>query len=176
MYVNDVLESLLEYNEESWNSLTDIERRTLQSEIETSSKRIIYKYIKQPSFVNGIFIATLLISALTQFVFGLGSNFTLALISSLIWGVCLGAISLIPFSLLLNLSRENNKGSLIGFGSSASKLGNLMGVALGAGIQAETNFTYSFFAIAILYCMLAGLLWIVQLRSRSQIKLVEVSL
>jgi Rnl2 family RNA ligase len=47
MYTSDVKESLLEYNEEGWNSLTDSEKRVLLEEIETASKRIIFKYCKR---------------------------------------------------------------------------------------------------------------------------------
>jgi Rnl2 family RNA ligase len=47
MYIGDVIESLLAYNEEGWKNLTESEKRTLQDEISTSSKYVIYKYFKK---------------------------------------------------------------------------------------------------------------------------------
>jgi DHA1 family multidrug resistance protein-like MFS transporter len=129
---------------------------------------IIDKKIEQSHWVKRILVVTLLVASFSQYFFAFGSNLYLAILSSLVWGVCIGAISLIPFSLLIRQTHEQYRGSVIGLGNSASKLGNLLGVALGAFLQAETNFTYSFIGIGLLYTALGGLvLWSY---TRNQIK------
>jgi len=113
--------------------------------------------VKQHSLVKIIFTTTLLCAGMSQYLFAMSSSITLSLFSCIMLGVCLGAISLIPFTLLVNYSQELHKSKMIGLGSSASKLGNLIGVATGALIQSQTNFTFSFIAIGVVYCLIASL-------------------
>jgi predicted MFS family arabinose efflux permease len=82
----------------------------------------------------------------------------------MLWGFCLSAISLIPFALLVRHSAVGQKGKMIGLGNSSSKLGNLLGVGMGAYVQAATSFTYSFVAISVLYFILDGVFIVCQLR------------
>lgn len=115
--------------------------------------------------VKVIFMLTLLGASLTQYLFAASTQLWLAVVAALLWGVCLGAISLIPFTLLIKESGQEVKGHLIGLGASASKLGNLIGVAAGASIQAASNFTWSFIAIGLIYGILGALLGILLLQS-----------
>lgn len=96
-------------------------------------------------------IITLLIASVAQFGYAFAHYFYLALVLSLLAGICQGVISLTLFSLLIKNTDAANKGSVIGFGNSAVKLGNLLGIALGALVKAEMNFTYSFILIGLLY-------------------------
>lgn len=120
--------------------------------------------------IKMILMVTLIISALSQWLFAFSQGLILALFSALLWGISLGAIALIPFTLLLKEANANNKGSLIGFGNSATKMGNMMGVALGTLIKANVDYTYTFIAIGLFYCSLAGVLFFNPLGESDNIK------
>jgi MFS family permease len=118
----------------------------------------IDRKIQDPHIIKLMLIATLLTAAMAQLIFAFTSHFYFALISALLWGGCIAAISIFPFALLVKESRECDKARSISFANSAGKLGNLIGVALGAFIQVQTNFTWSFIAIGFLYSLLAVIL------------------
>jgi len=107
--------------------------------------------------VKKIFIRILLLAAISQLLFAWTRQLPFALIAALIWGVCLSAIALIPFTFIMRYTPPRATGKLIGLGNSASKLGNLLGVGLGAWIQAETNFVCSFLLIGLFYVVISGL-------------------
>jgi MFS family permease len=102
---------------------------------------------------------TLIIAAMIQIIFAFSNNISMIFIACLALGVCLGALSLLPFSELVHQTDQQNKGSVVGFCSSASKMGNLIGVALGALIQAFSNFTISFVSIGIFYVLIVIFVW-----------------
>jgi MFS family permease len=116
---------------------------------------LIDKKISEPKVVKFIFITVLLGASCAQFIFSVATNLYLGLLSSIVGGICIGAIALIPYTLLIAEADEFNKDRIIGLGSSASKLGNLIGIALGAFIQAEASYSVSFVCIGLLYCILA---------------------
>jgi MFS family permease len=124
---------------------------------------IIDKKTQQYDIVKWVFILTLFIAGLSQYLFAYMTNIYCMLFASLLWGICLSAISLIPSTLLIRYTEEQHRGKVIGLGSSATKLGNLIGVALGAFVQAETNFTCSFVVIGLLYFALSGILLMLHL-------------
>lgn len=109
---------------------------------------------QQTAFTRNLLITTLLLAGLTQLGYALIKNFYMALLLSLLWGICLGGIAVILFSLLIKNTDSTNKGYVIGLGNSAVKLGNLIGIALGAIIKAETNFTESFMIIGLFYILI----------------------
>lgn len=124
---------------------------------------IVDRKLLESFWVKGLLMMTLLLAGLAQFVFALSSSFYLACFASLLWGICLGAISLIPFSFLVKEAKDS-KGGILGFGNSASKFGNLLGVAAGAFIQAHSNFTWSFIAIGIVYTLIGMLSLLLRFR------------
>ena len=113
-----------------------------------------------PLRVKWFFLINIFLAALSQYFFAITTHSGLAIFAALLLGFSLGALSTLSFSMLMRCIEGPHKGSLIGFGNSASKLGNLVGVGLGALIQAESNFTSSFIAIAIFYLLL-GLVFFV---------------
>ncbi len=121
----------------------------------------IDKKIEKPSWILSVLACVLLGAGFAQYIFAFTSSIYVALCAALLWGICLGAIFLIPFTLLIRESSEHYKGSIIGFGNSANKLGNLMGVGIGAVVQAATNFTFSFMVIGFIYGILGIIVLII---------------
>jgi MFS transporter, DHA1 family, staphyloferrin B biosynthesis exporter len=100
-----------------------------------------------------ILLVCLILSASSQLLYAEASGLYLAIISSCIWGACQGITSTIPFSLLIKNSPPVNKGVIIGAGTSASKLGNLLGIAIGGYIYAASGMDVAFVAIAVGYML-----------------------
>lgn len=116
---------------------------------------IIDKKLKRKNWIQNLLILILFIAAGSQCIFALSHNLYTAFIAALIWGVCLGATTLIPAALLVAKADHESKGKIIGFSNSANKLGNLIGVGLGALIQAQTNYTITFLIMSFFYLALA---------------------
>ncbi len=114
---------------------------------------LIDKSYKSPRKIRKIFFTCLLFAGLSQYFYAHSDSWLLALMASLLLGIMLGAITVIPFSALIRQSE--NKGALVGLGSSATRLGNLMGVAAGTLIQAHSEFKVSFIAIGLVYMGIA---------------------
>src|SRR5262245_19785722 len=58
----------------------------------------------------------------------------------LLWGVCLGALLPILLRLLVDNTNSNEHGLFLGFGNSATKFGNLLGIITGALIEAHFGY------------------------------------
>jgi len=73
----------------------------------------------------------------------------------LCWGVCLGAFLPILFGKLSLLSNGKNRGSLLGIGHSAAKLGGAAGIFCGGLVAAYAGERYTFLAVAAVYLFAA---------------------
>lgn len=108
----------------------------------------------------------LILASVSQCGYAFATQMSYAFLASILWGVCLGGITLIPFAQLVRITPLGQHGKPIGLGSSASKLGNFIGVGLGATIQAMSNFTWSFCAIMMLYVTLASVVYLMPVHLR----------
>ncbi|MBX3709716.1 MAG: MFS transporter [Gammaproteobacteria bacterium] len=73
----------------------------------------------------------------------------------LLWGVCLGALLPVLLRLLVDNVSSNENGLFLGFGNSATKFGNLLGIIMGALIEARFGYENSFLMTALLYAVAA---------------------
>lgn len=73
----------------------------------------------------------LLISGIIQFSIAISSNVVSIFILSMLWGGCLAGIMPSLFSLMVLANHSAIKGKVIGYANSASKFGNLCGIAIG---------------------------------------------
>lgn len=80
------------------------------------------------------------------------ANTALAIfILRILWGICLGALLPVLQRLLVDNSDGSKNGIFLGLGNSATKFGNLIGIILGALIEANFGYANSFLMTALLY-------------------------
>lgn len=101
----------------------------------------------------------LALAALSQIIYAELNTMFIAIVASCVWGVCLGAMSSLPFSMLIQQTPAKDKGLMIGFSSSASKMGNLVGIGIGGSIYAISSLSVAFASIAIGYITTFVFVW-----------------
>ncbi len=109
------------------------------------------KAILSGAKVSYIVAGLLFISALLQVMQAYVDTVTGTFILRLLWGVCLGGLLPVLLQLLVKNSDDTKRGMFLGFGNSATKLGNLTGILLGALIEVYFGFSNSFLMTALLY-------------------------
>ncbi|CAN5282202.1 rhizoferrin export MFS transporter FslB [soil metagenome] len=103
-------------------------------------------------------IATLLfISAVIQVLHAYANTLISVCILRLLWGICLGALMPVLLRLLLD-NNADEKGLFLGFGNSATKFGNLIGVLLGATVELYFGYVNTFLMTAMLYLIAVGVI------------------
>ncbi len=110
-------------------------------------------------YVHYLIISLLFLSAILQVCQAYSTNATETFILRLLWGICLGALSPVLLRLLADSADKRQQGLYLGFGNSATKLGNLIGIMTGALIEAHLGYTHAFLTISLFY-LLSGLLLI----------------
>lgn len=125
--------------------------------------KVLDKYIQKFGSVKWLLVLVMVTAGFSQCLFAYADRFSELILASLVWGLSMAGIALIPFALLVRYANETHKGLVIGLGSSASKLGNLLGVGAGAMIQTITNYTGGFIAVGLLYFAIASVLLIINL-------------
>ena len=97
-------------------------------------------------------------SAVLQIFHAYSESATAIFILRLLWGICLGALLPALIRLLVDNGKETERGLILGFGNSATKFGNLLGILLGALIEAHFGYRDSFLLNAILYFAAGGII------------------
>lgn len=69
----------------------------------------------------------------------------------LLWGICLGALLPILLRLLVDNTDDSERGMFLGFGNSATKLGNIVGILSGALIEMYLGYASTFFMTGVIY-------------------------
>lgn len=113
--------------------------------------------IHQFGKIKNKIILLLILCAFLQLLQAYVANVYAVLVLRLLWGICLGG--LLP-QLLRLLADTNNKqqGVFLGLGDSATKLGNLLGIILGALIENHLGYTATFLMTASCYFIAAFLI------------------
>lgn len=101
--------------------------------------------------------ALLFLCGVFQFAQAYADSAATVFILRLLWGICLGALLPVLLRLLVDKTQETDHGLFLGFGNSATKLGNLLGIMTGALIEAHFGYTNSFLMTALLY-VFAGII------------------
>lgn len=104
-------------------------------------------------------ILLLLTSAVVQMLQAYVQTVSSIFVLRLIWGVCLGGLLPVLLNLLIDKKNEEQKGLFLGLGNSATKLGNLLGILVGALIEGFFGFTHSFLITAIVYLLAAAIVY-----------------
>lgn len=112
-----------------------------------------------PNIIAGLLFA----SAVLQILHAYSESAAAIFILRLLWGICLGALLPVLIRLLVDNARDNERGLILGFGNSATKLGNLLGILLGALVEAHFGYTNSFLMNAVLY-LFAGTIILVRIK------------
>lgn len=119
---------------------------------------LLDKNIDEPVFTKWLLFGVLIIAGVAQLIYANTTQLYVALAASVIYGSCLGATSVIPYSMLVRIVPASARSYVIGLGTSTCKLGNLIGVCLGALLQHLGGYAFSFAGIALIYLMLASFL------------------
>ena len=79
----------------------------------------------------------------------------------LLWGIALGAILPVLLRLVVDQTKQEDRGIFLGLSSSATRMGDLLGISLGTIIETHLGYASSFLVIAVLYGLAATLfLWV----------------
>lgn len=116
------------------------------------------RLIKAGHKVTAMIIFLLLFSASLQVIHAYTENATVVFILRLLWGVTLGALLPVLTRLLVDNALEHERGLMLGLGNSANKFGNLVGILLGALVEAHFGYTSSFLMNAALYIGAVGII------------------
>jgi predicted MFS family arabinose efflux permease len=116
--------------------------------------------------IHGVISLILFFSALLQVLHAYATTVIFVFFLRLMWGICLGAVLPVLLRLLIEHTEDNKKGARLGCGSSATKIGELIGIASGAFIQTQMGYQNNFFMMALLY-VIAGAFILAQMKSDS---------
>jgi MFS family permease len=108
------------------------------------------------NLLGGILFAAAVIQVLHAFTFSLYGIFILRLL----WGVCLAAILPLLLKMITGNVLAIQRGEYLGWGNSASKLGEMLGVVSGAILESYLGFSTSFLVTAMIYFVAAGVIWV----------------
>jgi MFS family permease len=101
----------------------------------------------------------LFVSAGLQFLHAFSESFAVIFTLRLLWGMCLGALLPLLLKILVEDTDQGARGVILGIGNSATKLGTVLGILLGALIESQYGYANSFLIMGILY-VAAGLIMI----------------
>lgn len=116
------------------------------------------KRMKKGYSIHFIVVLLLLSCALLQFLHAYVFTVSGIFILRILWGVCLGALLPILLRLLVDQGATYTRGSFLGLGNSANKLGNLLGILMGAYIELQCGYANSFLFTSLLYLVSAILI------------------
>jgi MFS family permease len=103
-----------------------------------------------------------LLSAVSSIVHILTQNIWLILLARLMWGFFLAAMLSFLYSKILYLVEKEKAGLWLGFGTSSSKIGILIGISLGAAIISFNGIFSGFIFMSVLYFISSILIWVWQ--------------
>lgn len=106
----------------------------------------------------------LLLSALLQYLHAFATTAVMVLVLRLLWGICLAAILPVILRLLVDEVSQDERGTYLGLGNSATKFGNMSGMLLGVIMESKFGFSNSFYMIALLY-VIAGMMVLLRVKS-----------
>lgn len=101
--------------------------------------------------IHFVIASFLFISAGLQVLHAYAETATTIFILRLLWGICLGALLPILLRLLVDNATSHEHGFFLGLGNGATKFGNLLGIMVGALIEAHFGYANSFLMTALLY-------------------------
>lgn len=119
--------------------------------------------LKQGLSIHYLIASLLLLSAFLQGILAYTNTITGVFIIRSLWGICLGGLLPMLLRLLVGPLNNHSHGLLLGFGNSATKLGNLFGIIIGAAIEAHFGYTITFLLTAVLYIASAGIFLITEI-------------
>lgn len=117
--------------------------------------RYFDKVIREGRSVHASVAFLLLLCAGLQVLHAYAQSALAIFMLRLLWGACLGALLPVLLRLLVDNSEAHEHGLYLGFGNSATKLGNLLGIITGALIEARFGYANSFLMTALLYSVAA---------------------
>lgn len=122
------------------------------------------KYFDYSKNKNNYILLSLLclLSAVSSMVHILTDNMWIILLSRLIWGIFLAAMLPFLYSKILTLITKQTTGIWLGIGTSASKIGVLLGISLGALIISLSDIFNGFIFMSLLYFISSIFIWIWQ--------------
>lgn len=93
-------------------------------------------------------LVAIVLSVGTTVAYGAGEGFAVLLVARILWGVCYSLLRLGGYLVVLEGSRETNRGRMMGFFSGGQRAGSVVGVLLGGLLFDLTGRATSFFIVA----------------------------
>ncbi len=112
----------------------------------------------------------LFISAILQLLHGYADTILEIFMLRFLWGICLGALLPVLLRLLVDNISDNERGLFLGFGNSATKLGNLLGILLGALIEVYFGYFSVFLMTSLLYVVTTVIVLVTNFKTKSQLE------
>lgn len=109
------------------------------------------KVIREGQPIYLIIAVLLFISAGLQVLHAYAETAMTIFILRLLWGICLGAVLPVLLTLLVDHASDDEHGFFLGLGGSATRFGSLIGIILGAVVEANFGYENSFLLTALLY-------------------------
>ncbi|WP_410209919.1 MFS transporter [Aquirhabdus sp.] len=81
----------------------------------------------------------------------ISSNIAVFIAARVVWGVCLGALLPVFYSLLSKVAADHQQGHVLGLGNSAAKAGALIGIGIGAVAMMWLPVAYLFWPVVVTY-------------------------
>ncbi|AXI04134.1 MFS transporter [Aquirhabdus parva] len=81
----------------------------------------------------------------------MSSNIVIFIVARVVWGICLGALLPVFYSLLSKAAADHQQGHVLGLGNSAAKAGALIGIGVGAVTMIWLPVAYLFWPVVVTY-------------------------
>lgn len=81
----------------------------------------------------------------------MSSNIVVFIAARVLWGICLGALLPVFYSLLSKAAADHQQGHVLGMGNSAAKAGALIGIGIGAVAMIWLPVAYLFWPVVVTY-------------------------
>lgn len=81
----------------------------------------------------------------------MSSNIVIFIAARVVWGICLGALLPVFYSLLSKAAADHQQGHVLGLGNSAAKAGALIGIGIGAAAMMWLPVAYLFWPVVVTY-------------------------
>ena len=113
--------------------------------------KLFDQWMKENRSIYFIVASLLFTSALIQILHACFNSSFAIFILRILWGISLGGLLPILLRLLVDEGKESEQGSFLGWGNSATKLGNLGGIIIGYAIESQFGYASSFIMTSFLY-------------------------
>lgn len=113
-----------------------------------------------------LFIMSIVLAAITTFIYGMPVGVVVLVLSRIIWGSCWSFMRLVGFIKIAEISSDDNRGTLTGMYHSVVRIGSLVAVPLGGVLSSLVGYRNTFYILAGLTLVIGLTLVMLSLRQQ----------